>query len=69
MFDGFDIPREQLESAREAHEDQLNKCARGNHPQDHVKWVWDYYGNPDVPGGTVTFKTYSCHFCGQEWSN
>lgn len=68
MFGGFNIPREQLESAREAHEDQLNRCARGEHPKDQVSESWDYYGDPQVPNGTVTFKTFSCRFCGQEWA-
>lgn len=65
---GFDIPREQIEAGYEAYEDQLNRCARGDHPKDQVTEQPDYYGNPDVPGGTVNFTTYSCHFCGQEWS-
>lgn len=65
---GFEIPREELEAGWEAYEDQLNKCARGLHPEDHVSEQSDYYGDPQVPGGTVTFTTYSCRFCGGEWS-
>ena len=67
-MNGFEIPREQMEAGREAYEDALNRCSRGRHPEDQVTSQWDYYGNPDVPGGTVTFRTYCCGFCGEEWS-
>lgn len=68
MFGGFDIPREQREAAQEEYEDTLRRCASGQHPEQHVSFTWDWYGNPEVPGGTVTFKVYTCGFCYQEWA-
>ncbi len=68
MFGGFDIPREQLEAGYEAYEDQLNKCARGEHSPQHVSFEWSYEGSLDVPNGTRDFKVYHCSFCHAEWT-
>lgn len=27
---------------------------------------WDWWGDPDVPGGTQTWRVYRCHRCGAE---
>ena len=62
---GFDIPREQLEAGWEAYEDELARCARGEHSDVSEQWAVE--GNPDVPNGSVTFKVRTCRACGAEF--